>query len=266
MTNNDDGDRPRNSPARRSQGMGLALPGLVSRGPIGNLLGRMRLRDKTDTVKVDTEGKKVLTENMKVTQELLDEAMRTKLAVDHFNHETPNLIEEQRAAAQHEREQRERRRRIEAAKTYSDLSDIEARNERSRERRKLNDETLIERAATKKAEAETTRKVAQSTDEELQRARKQAEIDAYKSGDFKKLNDLYAADRIAAIRDAYSPVSQSPVDDELDGLEAELDVAKKKLARALTETVSNDVELYLRREIAEIEDAIEKAQTTTQVP
>ena len=266
MTNNDDDDRPRNSPARKSQGMGLALPGLVSRGPIGNLLGRMRLRDKTDTVKVDTEGKKVLTENMKVTQELLDEAMRTKLAVDHFNHETPNLIEEQRAAAQHEREQRERRRRIEAAKTYSDLSDIEARNERSRERRKLNDETLIERAATKKAEAETTRKVAQSTDEELQRARKQAEIDAYNSGDFKKLNDLYAADRIAAIRDAYSPVSKNSVDDEIDGLEAELETAKKKLARALAEGVSNDVELYLRREIAEIEDAIEKANTSYEVP
>lgn len=264
MTSDD--DKSGKVPARKPQSSMLPLPDIVTRGPIGNLLGRMRLRDKINTVKVDTEGKKVLTENMQVTQELLDEAMRTKLAVDHFNHETPNLIEEQRAAAQHEREQRERKRRMEAAKTYSDLTDIEARNERSRERRKLNDETLIERAATKKAEAETTRKVAQSTDEELQRARKQAEIDAYKTGDFKKLGELYAADRLVAARDASGPSSQSTIDDELDNLDAELATAKKKLAKALAEGASHDVELYLRREIAEIEDAIEKANTGDDVP
>ena len=100
----------------------------------------------------------------------------------------------------------------------------------------------------------------------MQRARKQAEIDAYKTGDFKKLNDLYAADRAAAARDAIGPLTQSDIDDELDSLDAELATAKKKLSKALAEDASNDVELYLRREIAEIEDAIEKANTRDDVP
>lgn len=259
----DDHDRPGKSPMHQPAGSGLSLPSIANRGPLGNLLGRLRGRDQITSIAVDTERKQALSKNLAVTQELLNEATKTKLAVDHYQYETPQVIAEQRPILQHEREERERQRKIEAARTYSDLTDIEARNERHRERRKLNDETLIARAATKKAEAETTRKVAQSTDEERQRARIQAEIDAYKSGDVNQLRALQFLDRERA---SGSGVPDSDREDHASDLNVQLAIAEQNLGEAMDSQAPDSVISFLAQKVRKLKSELEKAEAGNEIP
>jgi len=259
----DDHDRSSKPPMYQPAGSGLSLPSIANRGPLGNLLGRLRGRDQITSIAVDTERKQALSKNMEVTQELLNEATKTKLAVDHYQYETPLIIAEQRAILQHEREERDRQRKIETARSYSDLTDIEARNERSRERRKLNDETLIARAATKKTETETTRKVAQSTDEERQRARIQAEIDAYNTGDLNKLRALQFLDRERA---GGLDTGAAEPEDRASDLDLQLEIAEQNLGEAMDSADPDSVISFLAQKVRKLKSKIEKAQAGAEIP